>query len=104
MSYIELTRPSWNLEFMQRLAYHAEKKFSVDRLRNNLLTKELSSVLQVLNKDNIYKFFAGVSFENLFLIDIASQEYKFAVLVRSENNCINLESKSKQNNPIFEIK
>ena len=103
--YFSKRYPKWRLNLLESLCYHAEKEFSTSRLRRNLLTREYMEFSAVIQKQLDLDIMSLVDFQNLFLIDYAQQDYKFAIFVRGENDCLYSEAgEERVSTGLFDLK
>lgn len=80
--------PEWDQTYIELLGYHADKRVSTSRLRPKALTADLTAVATVLQADLKFSLISLCDFNNLFLVDFASEDHKFAVWLRSSANML----------------
>lgn len=82
--YFSKRFPHWRFDLLENLCYHAEKQYSTSRLQRHLLTRDYMEFSTVIKKQLDLDIMSFVDFQNLFLIDFAQQDYRFAIFVRNE--------------------
>lgn len=103
--YFSKRYPHWNFEPLESLSYHAEKSLSTSRLRSSLLTADHSELASVIKQQLNLDIIALVDFQNLFLIDFAQQDYRFAILVRGDYDVLYHEpGEPRLSTGLFELK
>lgn len=103
--YFSKRQPKWNWELLENLSYHAEKKFTVTRLQKDLMTQEYLDFSSILKQQLKLELISLTDFDNLFLMDFAQHDYKFAVYYQKEEDCLYNElGEERLTNPIFDLK
>lgn len=103
--YVSKRFPTWNLEYIINLSYHAEKVLLTERLRHRNLDKEHQTVTSIIQKDLQMGLMSFVDFENLFLIDYAIDEYKFGVVLQTDKESLYQgDNEDRLSSPLFDLK
>ena len=105
LTYVSKKYPEWNLSHLENLSYHAEKAFSASRLQKHLMTQEYFDYSNIIQKQMDMNMMSFVDFENLFLIDYAQQDFRFAIFIRKTSDCLYYEpGETRIATPTFELK
>jgi len=103
--YVSKRFPTWNLEYVINLCYHAEKVMLTERLRARKLDVEHQTVTSIIQKDLQMGLMSYVDFENLFLIDYAIDEYKFGVVLQTDRDSLyQRDDEERIASPLFDLK
>ena len=103
--YVSKRVPTWNLEYVINLCYHAEKVMLTERLRARKLDVEHQTVTSIIQKDLQMGLMSYVDFENLFLIDYAIDEYKFGVVLQTDRDSLyQRDDEERIASPLFDLK
>ena len=82
---IETKYPEWDLSNMDISGYHAEIEYSPWKIKDMLLSLELKELISIIQVQDI-DLTPLVCFENSFMIDLANEEFKYAVLLKTKEN------------------
>ena len=85
---IKLREPEWNLISFDVFGYHAEKEFDTWKLKKSLMTPELQQILVITQTNLDLKLIPLVDHENTFLIDLANNEMKLAIFLKTKENTL----------------
>lgn len=83
---MEAKYPEWNLDNMDITGYHAEKEFSPLKLKETSMTLELRELISIIQAKLELDLTPLLCYENSFLIDLANEEAKYAVILKTKDN------------------
>ena len=86
--FVETKHPSWNLSAMDYFGFHSDKQFQVWDLKKAGMSPELKEVLSITQTDFDMQLIPQVAFRNCFLLDLANENYRFAVFLRTDANTL----------------